>query len=50
MFNQNSARNRSNLGQIIPGYGYYDRMGDSLAENLLNLVEAMLSLVAFLRR
>jgi len=50
MFNQHNGKNHSNMGQLVPGYGYYDRMGDSLAEGLLNLVENIISLFAGLRR
>jgi len=50
MFNHHNAKNSSNIGQLIPGYGYYDSLGDSLAEGLLNLVEGVLSLFASLRR
>ena len=50
MFNQHNENPESNLGQLIPGYGYYDRLGDRLAESLLNLVETIISLLSSSRR
>ena len=50
MFNRHSANNEANIGQLVPGYGFYDRLGSSLAEGLVNLVEAIFSLFASMRR
>ena len=50
MFDQRNASNNQHVTQLIPGYGYYDRLGDSLAEGLLNLVEMIFSLFDYLRR
>lgn len=50
MINQHNSKNQSNMGQLIPGYAYYDRLGDSLAEALLNLIENIISLFTSLRR
>jgi hypothetical protein len=50
MFNQHRADNASNISHLVPGYGYYDRLGDSLAEGLLDLIEAIASLFASMRR
>lgn len=35
---------------MIPGYGFYDRVGDGLAEALVNIFEVFYGLVARFRR
>ena len=50
MFNKHRDTDNNIVSQLVPGYGYYDRLGDSLAESLLNMVEAIFSLFASLRR
>ena len=50
MFNQHRDTDNKIVSQLVPGYGYYDRLGDSLAESLVNMFEAIFSLFASLRR
>ncbi len=50
MYNQTSNKNHSIISQMIPAYGFYDRMGDGLAEGLVNLLEKIFDLVASFRR
>jgi len=50
MYNQTDSKNHSVMSQMIPAYGFYERVGDGLAEGLVNLVEVFLSLVARFRR
>jgi hypothetical protein len=50
MFNHNSTKNHANLVQLVPGYAFYDNLGNSLAEDLVNLFENLFALVAGLRR
>jgi hypothetical protein len=50
MFSHDNSKNHSNMGQLVPGYAFYDNLGNSLAEVLVNLVENLFALVAALRR
>jgi hypothetical protein len=50
MFNQHTDKNQSILTNIVPAYGYYDRMGNSLAESLVNFFEIISDLLARFRR
>jgi hypothetical protein len=50
MFNQTPVNKHGGIGQLVPGYGFYDRLGGRLAETLVTLVEGLLSLCASLRR
>lgn len=49
MYNQPGSKNHSILSQMIPAYGFYDRVGDGLAEGLINLFEVFFGLVARFR-
>jgi hypothetical protein len=50
MYHQTGSKKHSVIGQIIPAYGFYDRMGEGLAEGLVNILEKFFGLIARFRR
>ena len=50
MYNQTDSKKHSIMSQMIPAYGFYDRIGDGLAESLVNLFEIFFGMIARFRR
>jgi hypothetical protein len=50
MYNQNNSSNSGIIDQVVPAFGFYDRIGDGLAESLVNIFEKLFALLAWLRR
>ena len=50
MYKQTDRKNFSVIDQVVPAFGFYNRIGDGLAESLVNIIEACIALVARFRR
>jgi len=50
MYNQTNSINSGFGGQVVPAYGFYDRIGNGLAEGLVNIFEKLFGLLAWFRR
>jgi hypothetical protein len=50
MYNQTNNSNPGIIGLVIPAYGFYDRIGNGLAEDLVNIFEKLFALLAWFRR
>ena len=50
MYNQTNSKNHSIMSHMIPAYGFYDRIGDGLAEVLVNIFEIFFGMIARFRR
>jgi hypothetical protein len=44
MFSPNQNANQPTICDLVPGYAYYNGIGYSLAESLVNLIEWLLGL------
>jgi hypothetical protein len=50
MFCDNSYDKHPSICNLVPGFAFYSRVGDGLAEGLVNLLEGIWALVNSLRR
>jgi hypothetical protein len=50
MYSQTNGNYSGIIGQVVPAYGFYDRIGNGLAESLVNIFEKLFALLAWFRR
>lgn len=50
MFNESSNKNHPPICNFVPGYAFYSSVGDSLAEDLVNFFEFLISFIERIRR
>ena len=50
MYDKNSQQDHPPICNLVPGYAFYNNMGSSLAENLVDLFEAVAELSASINR
>ncbi len=49
MFNQHNKTNPSSIVNFVPGFSFYEGIGDSLGEFLVDFFEAIASLIGRFR-
>ena len=50
MYDKKSQRDDPPICNLVPGFAFYNNMGSSLAENLVDLFEAAAALIATIKR
>ena len=50
MYDNDSQRNHPPLCNLVPGFAFYNSVGSGLAENLVDLFEAIAGVIANIKR
>jgi hypothetical protein len=50
MYNESDKENQIRYCDIVPGYGFYNIVGDNLAGGIYNIIERIIGFVEGIRR